>query len=105
TPGGPGDAFYWLLNLVPILVAFALLNSAALVKVLLDYRRTRNVNPLLLWVIVLSVWFNVLAFDHIKSLRFVDSKYSNFFQGVVYGGPGTGHPCLETILVASPPGF
>lgn len=76
TPGGPGDAFYWLFTLVPILVAFAVFNIAALVKVVIEYRRTHSLIPLLLWVIVLSVWFNVLVVDRIKGIRYIDSKYA-----------------------------
>jgi uncharacterized membrane protein YhdT len=75
-PGGPGDAFAWLCTVVPVLFIFVIINAIALFRVIAEYRRTRNIVPALLWIIVFSVWLNVLLFDHIKSVRYVDLKYA-----------------------------
>lgn len=76
TPGGPGDAFAWLFTVVPVLLVFAVPNLVALSKVIKGYRRTRSLVPVLLWIVVCSVWLNVLLFDHIKAFRYIDSKYA-----------------------------
>ncbi len=76
TPGGPGDAFVWLLTIVPVLLLFATVNLAALVRVIIEYRRAKSLVPVLLWIIVCSVWLNVILLDHVKSVRYIDSKYA-----------------------------
>jgi preprotein translocase subunit SecF len=65
-----------LCTVVPVLFIFVIINAIALFRVIAEYRRTRNIVPALLWIIVFSVWLNVLLFDHIKSVRYVDSKYA-----------------------------
>lgn len=75
-PGGPGDAFVWLFTVVPVLLVFTVANLLALFKVIKEYHRTRSLVPVLLWIVVCSVWINVLLFDHIKGVRYIDSKYA-----------------------------
>jgi hypothetical protein len=74
-PGGPGDALYWFVALVPIIGFFAIVNLAALAKIVRECRRHGGVAPIVLWCLVLSVWLNVLAYDHIRAFRYIDSKY------------------------------
>jgi hypothetical protein len=75
-PGGPGDAIYWFVALVPIVALFAIVNLAALTKVLIEFRRRNSRIPILLWSLVFSLWLNVLAYDYIKSFRYFDSNTS-----------------------------
>jgi hypothetical protein len=75
-PGGPGDAIYWFVALVPIVALFAIVNLAALTKAIKELRRSNSLVPILLWSLVFSIWLNVLAFDHIKAFRYIDSKYA-----------------------------
>lgn len=39
-PGGPGDAFYWILTQVPLAIVFLLLNVVALCIAFLRIRKT-----------------------------------------------------------------
>lgn len=75
TPGGPGDAFYWLFILVPIMVCFAVINLAALISVLREAFRNRRFWPILAWLIVMALWSALLVFDRFKSLRVIDPAY------------------------------
>jgi hypothetical protein len=76
TPGGPGDAFVWFLTVVPVMLLFAVVNLIALYKAIKVYFQHKQLVPILLWIIVCSFWGNVLLFDHIKSMRFVDPQYA-----------------------------
>lgn len=75
-PGGPGDAFVWLFTAFPVLLVFTVFNLVALFRIIKEYRRTKSLVPVLLWMVVCSVWLNVLFFDHIRGVRYIDSKYA-----------------------------
>jgi len=75
TPGGPGDAFYWLFYIVPLLIAFLILNSVALFFIVRRPQATGKKLALNLWRIVAVLWLATVAFDHHKSFRAIDSKY------------------------------
>lgn len=75
TPGGPGDAFYWLFILLPIMVVFAAANLIALVSALLEIIRNRLFTPFAAWLIVIALWSAVLAFDRYKAFRVIDPAY------------------------------
>ena len=75
TPGGPGDAFYWLRYLVPLLVAFLILNSVALFLIVRRPQTAGRKVALNLWRVVAVLWLGTLAFDHHRSFRAVDAKY------------------------------
>jgi hypothetical protein len=76
-PGGPGDAFYFAFTVVPILVAFLLLDLAALAWILFRTPRPDRLMALALWLAVASLWFGAVAFDHHKSFRKIDARYLN----------------------------
>ncbi len=76
TPGGPGEAFYWLLCLVPVLGLFLTFNIVALFAVLLRGSAKRLSVALLVWAIVASLWVGTLAVDHYRSIRYVDAQYA-----------------------------
>jgi hypothetical protein len=85
TPGGPGDAFVWFFTVVPVMFLFAVVNLIALYKAIKEYCQHKQLVPILLWVIVCSLWGNVLLFDHIKSIRFVNPQYAQ--QGAPADAP------------------
>jgi hypothetical protein len=74
-PQGLFDAFYSLMFLIPILGAFMVFNSVALLAIV----RGRAVTPirtaLLLWFVVVALWGGTLAVDHYRSVRYIDAQY------------------------------
>jgi len=74
TPGGPGDAFYWLLYLVPLLAAFLIFNSAALLVIVRRPETSGRKVALNVWRVVAALWLAAVAFDHHKSFRAIDAK-------------------------------
>ena len=77
-PGGPGDAFYWLFALAPILFAYATLDAAALVAILRRAVRDRALSSsrLALWIAAAAMWVGVVAYDYHRSVRYIDAKYT-----------------------------
>lgn len=75
TPGGPGDAFYWLFTLVPIMVVFAGFNVAKFILVLREAFRNRRLAPLVVWLMVITLWAAVLVFDRYKAFTVIDPAY------------------------------
>lgn len=66
-PGGPGDAVSFFLTAVPILVAFLLLDLAALAWILVRTPRADRPRVMAVWVAVAALWCGVVAFDHHRS--------------------------------------
>jgi hypothetical protein len=75
-PGGPGDAFYWLFILVPILVAYSAINLVALITIVRRIRSTKNTRPLVFWLVIAVFWVVTVIYDHHRAFRVVDEKYS-----------------------------
>jgi len=77
TPGGPGDAFYWALLLVPFLAAFFILNSVVLfvIKRRARTRKKRTKVSLRIWLAIAALWLGTVAYDHHMSYRVIDAKY------------------------------
>lgn len=75
-PGGPGDAFSFFFAVVPILVAFLLLDVAALAWILVRTPRADRWRTMALWFAVAALWCGVVAFDHHKSFREIDARYA-----------------------------
>lgn len=75
TPGGPGDAFYWLFVLLPIMAIFAVINLAALVSTLREVIQNRLYTPFVVWLIVTALWAALLAFDRYKAFTVIDPAY------------------------------
>jgi hypothetical protein len=75
-PGGPGDAFYWLLLLVPVLAAFFAFNSVALVVIIRRLRAQRSKRSLLIWSCVALLWVGTVGYDHHRSFRVIDAEYT-----------------------------
>lgn len=75
TPGGPGDVFYWLLVLIPILAGFFVLNSIALAVVVRRLRVIGRRVALTLWLAVATLWIGAVVIDHLHSVRYIDAQY------------------------------
>lgn len=74
-PGGPGDAFYWLLFLAPVLGLFLIFNTVALVAIVRRRSATQLRLALFVWLVVVGLWAGTLAVDHYRSVRFIDAAY------------------------------
>lgn len=75
-PGGPGDAFYWLFFVVPVLAAFLLVNSVALVVIARRFRASGRCVALAIWLAVALLWAGAVVIDYQRSVRFIDAQYS-----------------------------
>ena len=75
TPGGPGDAFYWLLILIPILAGFFVLNSITLAVIVRRLRVIGQCVALTLWLAVALLWIGAVVVDHLHSVRYIDAQY------------------------------
>jgi hypothetical protein len=75
-PGGPGDAFYWLFLLVPILGSFLILDLATLFVILFQRRGFALKVALAWWAATAVLWISVVAFDHHKAFRVISPEYS-----------------------------
>jgi hypothetical protein len=76
-PGGPGDAFYFSFAVVPILVAFLLLDLAALGWIFLKTPRPNRLTALAVWFAIVALWCGAVMFDDHKSFRKIEARYSN----------------------------
>src|SRR3954470_3713706 len=63
SPGGPGDAFYWLLVLVPVLAVFVVLNSIVLAAIVRRPRAPGRRVALALWLAVAVPWMGTVVTD------------------------------------------
>ncbi len=70
-PGGPGDAFYWVLMLAPILLIFLTVNLLALYAIIRKTRRTGRLSSLGVWVIVAGLWMITNGYDNHRSFRII----------------------------------
>ncbi len=76
TPGGPGDAFYWLGILLPILIGFAALNVTVLIAIVLRLKARRRRVALAFWFAVAVVWVGAVVIDHVRAFTEIDAKYA-----------------------------
>lgn len=77
-PGGPGDAFYWVLTVFPLWLVFLFTNVTALVHLW----RTRKRSPksrVTAWLLVAMIWLVALGYDSHRS-RHVEPQYSSASQ-------------------------
>ena len=76
TPRGPGDAFYWLGVLVPILTGFVVLNVTVLTVIVLRMKALRRRVALAFWFAVAFLWVGAVVVDHVRAFREIDAKYA-----------------------------
>jgi hypothetical protein len=79
-PGGPGDGFYLLFVLVPILVTYMAVDLAALAAIVCRLRKVGKFEPLLVWLAITALWFCAVAYDYHRSARHIDREYSIAFR-------------------------
>ena len=72
-PGGPGDAFYWFLILVPILVAFMAGNLVVLAVIAWRRRGRQRLVAAGVWVVIAVLWIGTVAADQQRSFRHIDA--------------------------------
>ena len=65
-PGGPGDAFNWVLLVLPVLFLFMATNMAALAHLIRT--RARAVTPrVAIWLLLAGVWLCAYSYDSHRS--------------------------------------
>jgi len=69
-----GDAFHWALAVVPVLVAFLLIDVTVLFFIVLRTPAPNRRKALALWVAVAALWGGALAVDRYLSPTFVDPE-------------------------------
>ena len=74
-PGGPGDGFYWLAYLVPMLMLFLALNAVAFLLVARQVKQTGHKGALVIWLVVAMLWVGTVARDQYKSSRHVELPF------------------------------
>ena len=62
-PGGAGDPIVWGVNAGWVLVVFLLLNMAWLVLIIRAWFRNKQWQPILLWILIGSLWFGATRYD------------------------------------------
>jgi uncharacterized membrane protein YozB (DUF420 family) len=74
TPGGPGDAFYYIFILVPILLFFAAINMAELYRIVRHGSEKRI--AVFIWTTVLCLWIAIFLVGHIQGVRNISADFS-----------------------------
>jgi hypothetical protein len=74
-PGGPGDAFYVVFVLWPFLLAFALLDSIALVVIVRRLSHGPRSRAVAIWLAVIASWIAVLVLDNHLAFNVVNRQY------------------------------
>ncbi len=87
TPGGPGDGFYSLVCVLPILMVYSVINFVAFVLSLRQLLRTQNSENkvgLVICVCLIVLWTGTVAFDQYRSFRVIDRKYVDVRSEIGY---------------------
>jgi hypothetical protein len=71
-PGGPGDAFYFLLLLLPIVLLFLVGNVVTLIFVMRGLKNGGNEIALSVWLAVGALWICAIGYDQHRSFRVID---------------------------------
>lgn len=71
-PGGPGDAFFSLLVLWPILGLFAIFDAAALAVII----RRRQALATCTWFAVAALWASVILFNKFMSFNIIELRFT-----------------------------
>jgi len=76
TPGGPGDVFYWVFTLVPLLVLFFICNCTASI---FAFRKTKSAGRkhfAYILILLTVIWLLVLIFDHGMATRYINAEFA-----------------------------
>ncbi|MEK7994027.1 MAG: hypothetical protein AAB403_09515 [Planctomycetota bacterium] len=74
-PGGPGDAFYVALFLLPFLLSFAVLDFIVLVVIVRRFTHGHRSYAVAIWLAVSTSWIAVVVLDHHLAFNIVDRLY------------------------------
>ena len=74
-PGGPGDAFYWLMILVPVLLTFLSGNLVVLAVIALRRRGRQRLVATAVSGVVALLWVGTVAVDQERSFRHIDAPH------------------------------
>ena len=74
-PGGPGDAFYWVLTQVPVLLVVSIVNFAALLVLVQRSGKVVVRQAARRWLLVAIAWVAVIAYDHAHTYRNINPEY------------------------------
>lgn len=70
-PGGPGDAFVWILEILPLQVIAVAANTGAFVLVLRNRKHRDGPINALIVVTVATLWLCAVVYDQERSFRWV----------------------------------
>jgi hypothetical protein len=70
-PGGPGDAFYWFFLMLPVLVAYLVVNMISLSAIIERVRQTKRLISLYIWLAIAILWIVTFRYDNLRSFRVI----------------------------------
>ena len=68
-PGAAGDAFFWFLEIVPLLVVAIFGNVGAFVFVIRNRKRRDGLTNALVWAVVAALWLSVVIYGEERAVR------------------------------------
>jgi len=74
TPGGPGDAFFIVFAICPILLVFAVANFATLYLIIRHVHEKRT--AFAGWSVIILLWIAAVLIDHGQSVHMIAIEYS-----------------------------
>lgn len=74
TPGGPGDAFFIVFAIWPILLVFAVANFATLYLIIRHVHEKRT--AFAVWSVIILLWIAAVLIDHGQSVHMIAIEYS-----------------------------
>lgn len=73
TPGGPGDAFFYLFVIGPLLLFFLVTNVVTLCRIILRSGAQRS--SLGLWILMVLLWIAAVLIDHSQAVHLISPDY------------------------------
>jgi len=73
TPGGPGDAFFYLFVIGPLLLFFLATNVVMLCRIIL--RSVARRSSLGLWILMALLWITAVLIDHSQAVHLISLDY------------------------------
>jgi hypothetical protein len=70
-PGGPGDAFYWVFLMIPVILAYLVFNLISLSAIIERVRHTGRLNALYIWLAIGVLWIVTFRYDNLRSFRVI----------------------------------
>ena len=70
-PGGPGNAFYWFFLMLPVLLAYLVINLISLSAIIERVRQTGRLNALYIWLAIAVLWIVTFRYDRLRCFRVI----------------------------------